>query len=107
MANAMAEEARALTDAELGEAINEAYREIFNLQFQKGTRQLQNPNALKAARRQVARLRTVLRERQLAAAAGIPIEPLARIMDAEEPAEAEAEAAEHAEAAETAEERAE
>ena len=82
MANALADEARSMTDRELGEAINEAYREVFNLQFQRGTRQLQNPMAMRSARRQVARLRTILRERQLAAAAGVPIEPLARVADA-------------------------
>ncbi len=82
MANPLADEARAMTDVELGEAINEAYREVFNLQFQRGTRQLQNPMAMRQARRQVARLRTILRERQLAEARGEPILPLARVADA-------------------------
>ena len=81
MPNPLADEARSMTDTELGEAINEAYREVFNLQFQIGTRQLQNPMAMRQARRQVARLRTILRERQLAEAAGTPIEPLARVTD--------------------------
>lgn len=81
MPNPLADEARSMTDSELGEAINEAYREVFNLQFQRGTRQLQNPMAMRQARRQVARLRTILRERQLAEAAGMPIEPLARVAD--------------------------
>ncbi len=89
MANPLADEARSMTDAELGEAINEAYREVFNLQFQIGTRQLQNPMAMRSARRQVARLRTILRERQLAEAAGAPIEPLARVEDAVEDVEEE------------------
>ena len=93
MANPLADEARSMTDAELGEAINEAYREVFNLQFQIGTRQLQNPMAMRSARRQVARLRTILRERQLAEAAGAPIEPLARVTDSveevDEPVDAE------------------
>ena len=81
MPNPLADEVRSMTDGELGEAINEAYREVFNLQFQRGTRQLQNPMAMRQARRQVARLRTILRERQLAEAAGTPIEPLARVAD--------------------------
>ena len=77
MPNPLADEARSLSDQELAEAINEAYREMFNLQFQRGTRQLQNPMALRAARRQIARLRTILRERQQAAVAGaVPIAPL-------------------------------
>ncbi len=82
VANPLADEARAMTDAELGEAINEAYREVFNLQFQRGTRQLQNPMAMRQAKCQVARLRTVLRERQLAEARGEPILPTARLADA-------------------------
>ena len=72
MPNPLADEARTMSDVELGEAINEAYREIFNLQFQRGTRQLQNPMAMRQARRQVARLRTVLRERQLGASQVVP-----------------------------------
>ena len=70
MSNPAADEARAMSDADLAEAINEAYRELFNLNFQRGTRQLQNPNATRTARRQIARLRTVLRERQLAGDGG-------------------------------------
>ena len=73
MPNPLAEEARALSDQELGEAVNEAYRELFNLQFQRGTRQLQNPMAVRSARRQIARLRTILRERAQAAVDGAPI----------------------------------
>lgn len=78
MANPLAEEARTLPDSELDEALNEAYRELFNLQFQRGTRQLQNPMALRAARRQVARLHTIRRERARAVAAGAPLAPLSR-----------------------------
>ena len=76
MPNPAADEARTMSDADLAEAINEAYRELFNLHFQRGTRQLQDPNAPRTARRQIARLRTILRERQIAAAAGAPISPL-------------------------------
>ena len=78
MPNPLAEDARALSDQELGEAINEAYREMFNLQFQRGTRQLQNPMAIRAARRQIARLRTIYRQRQQGADLARPIAPLAR-----------------------------
>ncbi len=89
MANPLADEARSMTDVQLGEAINEAYREVFNLQFQIGTRQLQNPMAMRSARKQVARLRTILRERQLAEAAGAPIEPLVRVSDTVEDTQTE------------------
>ena len=76
MPNPLADDARRLDDDALGEAVNEAYRELFNLQFQKGTRQLQDATTVKRARRQIARLRTILRERQLAAVAGAPLAPL-------------------------------
>lgn len=83
MPNPLADEARAMSDADLGEAINEAYREVFNLQFQRGTRQLQNPMAMRQARRQVARLRTILRERQR----GISFAPIVSDEPEPEPAE--------------------
>ena len=76
MGNPAADEARALSDRELAEAINEAYRELFNLRIQKGTHQLQDAGAVGRSRRQVARLRTVMRERQLAEDAGAPLAPL-------------------------------
>ena len=75
MVNPLAAEARALTDEELADAINEAYREVFNLHFQKGTRQLNNPMAIRKARRQLARLRTIRHERLLANVRGIAIAP--------------------------------
>ena len=101
MPNPAADEARMMSDAELAESINEAYREMFNLQFQRGTRQLQNPMALRAARRQIARLRTILRERQLVEAAGAPLAPLTgpAAADAEEPEMDVEEAADDAEPA--------
>lgn len=93
MPNPLAEEARALSDQELGEAVNEAYRELFNLQFQRGTRQLQNPMAIRAARRQIARLRTILRERAQAAADGAPVaQPPRPVAAPPQPAEAEPQA---------------
>ena len=72
-----AADARTLTNKELAEAINEAYRERFNLQFQKGTRQIANPMAIRRARQQIARLRTIQRERLYAAARGESVEPQA------------------------------
>ena len=77
MSNPLADEARALNDDQLAEAVNEAYRELFNLQFQKGTRQLQDGTAIPRTRRQIARLRTLQRERQIAVVPGTPIAPVA------------------------------
>ena len=73
MPNPAANEARALSDDDLATAINEAYRELFTLQFQKGTHQLTNTMAIPQARHQVARLRTIRQER----ARGVLVAPLA------------------------------
>lgn len=65
-----AESLRRLDDARLDEQINEAYRAMFTLRFQHASRQLENYRELRNARRKIARLRTVKRERQLAAHLG-------------------------------------
>jgi large subunit ribosomal protein L29 len=62
--------ARRLNDADLGKEINEAYRALFTLRFQHASRQLQNYRELRVARRRIARLRTIRRERELEAAEG-------------------------------------
>jgi large subunit ribosomal protein L29 len=70
MAKQKAEDLRRLDDARLDEQINEAYRAMFTLRFQHASRQLENYRELRNARRKIARLRTVKRERQLAALLG-------------------------------------
>jgi large subunit ribosomal protein L29 len=58
-------ELRALPDEELLAQIDGAKEELFNLRFQLATGQLDNPARLKQVRHQVARIATVLREREL------------------------------------------
>lgn len=70
MARPKAEDLRRLDDARLDEQINEAYRAMFTLRFQHASRQLENYRELRNARRNIARLRTVKHERQLAALLG-------------------------------------
>jgi large subunit ribosomal protein L29 len=60
---AKASELRDLDDAELLTRYAEAKEELFNLRFQHATGQLDNSARLAAARREVARLMTVARER--------------------------------------------
>lgn len=60
-------EIRVMTSAEIGQALDEAYEELFNLRFQKHTGQLKNTARLQQVRNDIARLKTVLRERELAA----------------------------------------
>ena len=66
MPNEKATAIRDWDDARIDNEINEAYRALFTLRFQQATRQLQNYRALRDAKRTIARLRTIKRERQLA-----------------------------------------
>ena len=58
------------TEEELATALREAKEEAFNLRFQMATGQLDNNRRLRAVRRNIARIYTVLRERELGLAAG-------------------------------------
>ncbi|QZZ19221.1 50S ribosomal protein L29 [Leptothermofonsia sichuanensis E412] len=60
------EDARSLSDKELQEQIVAVKRELFQLRFQKGTRQLEKSHQFKHNRHRLAQLMTVERERQLA-----------------------------------------
>ena len=58
---------RALTDEDLVRRLDELQQELFNLRFQLTTRQLENYMQLEAVRRDIARVRTIMRERELEA----------------------------------------
>jgi large subunit ribosomal protein L29 len=64
-----AEEIREMSVADIGARIAELEEEQFRLQFRAATEPLQDPLRLRAIRKDIARMQTVLRERQLAAAA--------------------------------------
>ncbi len=64
------EEIRKLTDVDIEKELEEAYRRLFSLRLQSETRQITNHRELPAAKRLIARLKTIQRERQLAAAVG-------------------------------------
>lgn len=63
-----AAELREMTDQELAEALTEAKEERFNLRFQVATNQLDNTARLKEVKKEIARIRTVMRERAEAGA---------------------------------------
>lgn len=63
--NRKSSELRELSDAELVAKLNEAQRELFNLRFQHHTRQLANYKRLEQARHDLARIKTIIREREL------------------------------------------
>ena len=62
-----AAEARMLNEADLAKELEEAYRSVFTLRFQVATRQTGNHRVLRATRRKIARIKTLQRERQIAA----------------------------------------
>ncbi len=65
MAERKAEEIRRWNNEQLDREIDEAYRALFTLRFQHASRQLQNYRELRNAKRRIARLRTIRREREL------------------------------------------
>ena len=60
-----AQEIRAMTSDELVQELDDAYEELFNLRFQFSMGQLQNFNRLPEVKRDIARLKTIMREREL------------------------------------------
>ena len=56
---------RAKTDDELQEELTESSREAMNLRFRVATMQLSDVNSMSRVRKRVARIKTILREREL------------------------------------------
>ena len=63
-------ELRELTDDELTDKLRESKEELFNLRFQMAPGQLDNNRRLRTVRQEIARIYTVLRERELGLASG-------------------------------------
>ena len=60
---------RAMTDPELSDELDSTQRELMNLRFRVATMQLANTSGIRSARKRIARINTVLRERELARSA--------------------------------------
>ena len=60
-----ASELRELSSEELGHKLSDMTQELFNLRFQHATDQLENPMRLHQTKRDIARIKTILRERQV------------------------------------------
>ena len=58
-------EVRELSTEEINKKLVEAKEELFNLRFQQATGSLEKPSRIKDLRHEVARLKTVLREREI------------------------------------------
>lgn len=60
-----AEDIRELTDLEIHEKIAQTKEELFRLRFRSATQELENPRLIRVLRRDIARMHTILREREL------------------------------------------
>jgi large subunit ribosomal protein L29 len=61
-----ASELRNLQIGELATKLDDSHQELFNLRFQKATGKLANTARRKQVRKEIARIKTILRERELA-----------------------------------------
>ncbi|TAK36298.1 MAG: 50S ribosomal protein L29 [Chloroflexota bacterium] len=61
-------ELQGMNSAELSKQLEEAHKELFNLRFRLATRQLSNHRELPKVRKTIAQIKTILRQKELAAA---------------------------------------
>jgi len=59
------EEIRVLSTEELAKQLEEAHQELFNLRFRLSTKQLVNHREIPRVKKKIARLKTIIREREL------------------------------------------
>jgi len=59
------EEIRALSDEELAKQLEAARREMFDLRFRLATKQLVNHREIPRVKKEIARLKTIIREKEL------------------------------------------
>ncbi|MDD5987826.1 MAG: 50S ribosomal protein L29 [Eubacteriales bacterium] len=59
---------REMTTAELNDELNKMKKDLFNLRFQHVTGQLENPIKMRDTKRDIARVKTIIREKELAKA---------------------------------------
>jgi len=64
-----AEEIRGLTNADIARRLDDSYQELFNLRFQRASGKLTNTARINIVRKDIARMKTILHERELAGAA--------------------------------------
>jgi large subunit ribosomal protein L29 len=63
-----ATEVRGMTPAELETRLEELKKELFQLRFQNATNQLSNPGKIADIKKDIARVKTIIREKQIASA---------------------------------------
>ena len=63
-----ADEIRDMSDAEIEDKIAQSQEELFRLRFRSATQQLENPSLIRKLRREVARMKTILTQREASSA---------------------------------------
>ena len=61
---------RNMTEVELNTELSKMKKELFNLRFQHATGQLENPVQMRELKRNIARVKTIIREKELAKVQG-------------------------------------
>jgi large subunit ribosomal protein L29 len=64
-----ASELQSLSELELNNKLNDSHQELFNLRFQRASGQLTNTARVREVRRQIARIKTLLHQRELSSSA--------------------------------------
>ena len=62
-----AQEIHNMTNEELAKKLGDLKEELFNLRFRHATGQLENPNVISGVKKDIARVKTVIREREIKA----------------------------------------
>jgi large subunit ribosomal protein L29 len=76
---------RGMSDEQLGLTLKDIEKHMFQLRFQSATDRLETPSEIRKARREIARIKTVQRQRELGKLRDLPVEQLAtRIAKLEE-----------------------
>ena len=61
-------ELRSMSDQQLGDTLSDTFKRLFQLRFQAATERLDAPSEMRKLRKDIARIKTLQRERELAAA---------------------------------------
>ena len=62
---------RDMTEVELNTELSKMKKELFNLRFQHATGQLENPVKMRELKKDIARVKTIIREKELAKGSGL------------------------------------
>ena len=82
---AKAAEYRGMSDDQLNLTLRDVEKHLFQLRFQSATDRLETPSEIRKARRDIARIKTVQRQRELAKLAQAPDDALAKMLTDLEP----------------------